>query len=324
MATQPARRRRVPTALFPAIEPYRRGMLKVSDLHTIYFEECGNPRGRPLVFLHGGPGGGCDAMQRRYFDPRKWRIVLFDQRGCGQSRPHAELRENTTWHLVSDIERLREHLGIAQWLVFGGSWGSTLALAYAESFPKRVRALVLRGIFLLRASEIAWFYQDGASQLFPDAFEAYAAAIPKRERGDLLAAYYKRLTSRDRERRRRAARAWSVWEASTSKLVTDPALIRKFSGGRFAEAFARIEAHYFINRGFFEHDDQLLRNARRLRDIPGVIVQGRYDVVCPMRSAWDLHRAWPAAELVVVPDAGHSMSEDGIRAALIAHTDRYA
>ncbi|MBK8958226.1 MAG: prolyl aminopeptidase [Proteobacteria bacterium] len=324
MATQPARRRRVPTALFPAIEPYRKGLLKVSDLHTIYFEECGNPRGRPLVFLHGGPGGGCDAMQRRYFDPRKWRIVLFDQRGCGRSRPHAELRENTTWDLVADIERLREHLGIAQWLVFGGSWGSTLALAYAESFPKRVRALVLRGIFLLRASEIAWFYQDGASQLFPDAFEAYVAAIPKRERGDLLAAYYKRLTSRDRERRRRAARAWSVWEASTSKLVTDPALIRKFSGGRFAEAFARIEAHYFINRGFFEHDDQLLRNARRLRDIPGVIVQGRYDVVCPMRSAWDLHRAWPTAELVVVPDAGHSMSEDGIRAALIAHTDRYA
>ncbi len=324
MATQPARRRRAPTALFPAIEPYRQGLLKVSDLHTIYFEECGNPRGRPLVFLHGGPGGGCDAMQRRYFDPRKWRIVLFDQRGCGRSRPHAELRENTTWDLVADIERLREHLGIAQWLVFGGSWGSTLALAYAESFPKRVRALVLRGIFLLRASEIAWFYQDGASQLFPDAFEAYVAAIPKRERGDLLAAYYKRLTSRDRERRRRAARAWSVWEASTSKLVTDPALIRKFSGGRFAEAFARIEAHYFINRGFFEHDDQLLRNARRLRDIPGVIVQGRYDVVCPMRSAWDLHRAWPTAELVVVPDAGHSMSEDGIRAALIAHTDRYA
>jgi proline iminopeptidase len=324
MATQPARRRHAPTALFPAIEPYRRGMLKVSDLHTIYFEECGNPRGRPLVFLHGGPGGGCDAMQRRYFDPRKWRIVLFDQRGCGRSRPHAELRENTTWDLVADIERLREHLDIAQWLVFGGSWGSTLALAYAESFPKRVRALVLRGIFLLRASEIAWFYQDGASQLFPDAFEAYVAAIPKRERGDLLAAYYKRLTSRDRERRRRAARAWSVWEASTSKLVTDPALIRKFSGGRFAEAFARIEAHYFINRGFFEHDDQLLRNARRLRDIPGVIVQGRYDVVCPMRSAWDLHRAWPTAELVVVPNAGHSMSEDGIRAALIAHTDRYA
>ncbi len=324
MATQPARRRRAPRELFPPLEPYRQGRLKVSELHTLYFEECGNPRGRPLVFLHGGPGGGCDAMHRRYFDPRKWRIVLFDQRGCGRSRPHAELRENTTWDLVADIERLREHLGIATWLVFGGSWGSTLALAYAETFPARVRALVLRGIFLLRASEIAWFYQDGASQLFPDAFEAYVEAIPKRERGDLLAAYYKRLTSRDPVVRKRAARAWSVWEASTSKLMTDPALIRKFSGGRFAEAFARIEAHYFINRGFFEHDDQLLRNAKRIRHIPGVIVQGRYDVVCPMRSAWDLHRAWPEAELVVVPDAGHSMSEDGIRAALLAHTDRYA
>ena len=324
MTTEPARRRRAPRELFPPLEPYRQGRLKVSELHTLYFEECGNPRGRPLVFLHGGPGGGCDAMHRRYFDPRKWRIVLFDQRGCGRSRPHAELRENTTWDLVADIERLREHLGIATWLVFGGSWGSTLALAYAQSFPARVHALILRGIFLLRASEIAWFYQDGASQLFPDAFEAYVEVIPKRERGNLLAAYYKRLTSRDPLVRKRAARAWSVWEASTSKLMTDPALVRKFSGGRFAEAFARIEAHYFINRGFFEHDDQLLRNARRIRHIPGVIVQGRYDVVCPMRSAWDLHRAWPEAELVVLPDAGHSMGEDGIRAALLAHTDRFA
>ena len=324
MTAKPARHRHAPTDLFPAIEPYRRGRLRVSTLHTIYFEECGNPAGRPLVFLHGGPGGGCDAMQRRYFDPRKWRIVLFDQRGCGRSRPHAELRENTTWDLVADIEQLRDHLGIPQWLVFGGSWGSTLALAYAQSHPARVQALVLRGIFLLRAAEVAWFYQAGASQLFPDAWEGYLQAIPKREHDDLLGAYYKRLISRDPQVRCKAARAWSVWEASTSKLVSDPALIKKFGGGRFAEAFARIEAHYFVNRGFFKRDDQLLRNIGRIRHIPGVIVQGRYDVVCPLRSAWDLHRAWPEAELIVVPDAGHSMSETGIRTALIKATDALA
>ncbi len=324
MPSRSAQRHSAPTDLFPALEPYRRGRLKVSALHTLYFEECGNPAGRPLVFLHGGPGGGCESAQRRYFDPRKWRIVLFDQRGCGRSRPHAELRENTTWDLVADIERLRVHLAVRQWLVFGGSWGSTLALAYAQSHPTRVSAMVLRGIFLLRAAEIAWFYQEGASQLFPDAWEDYVGIIPKRERGDLLGAYYKRLTSRDAQLRRKAAQAWSVWEASTSKLVGDPDLIKKFGRGRFAEAFARIEAHYFINRGFFAKDDQLLRNIRRIRHIPGVIVQGRYDVVCPMRSAWDLHRAWPEAELVVVPDAGHSMSEAGIRRALIASTDALA
>ena len=324
MLTKSARRDDAPTELFPPVEPYRRGRMKVSALHTLYFEECGNPAGRPLVFLHGGPGGGCEPAQRRYFDPRKWRIILFDQRGCGRSRPHAELRENTTWDLVADIEQLRVHLSIDQWLVFGGSWGSTLALAYAQSHPARVQALVLRGIFLLRAAEVAWFYQGGASAIFPDAWDAYLHAIPKRERGDLLSAYYKRLTSRDAQVRRKAARAWSVWEASTSKLVSDPALVKKFGRGRFAEAFARIEAHYFVNRGFFEHDDQLLRNVRRIRHIPGVIVQGRYDVVCPMRSAWDLACAWPEAELIVVPDAGHSMSETGIRAALIGATDALA
>ena len=324
MLTKSARRDDAPTELFPPVEPYRRGRMKVSALHTLYFEECGNPAGRPLVFLHGGPGGGCEPAQRRYFDPRKWRIILFDQRGCGRSRPHAELRENTTWDLVADIEQLRVHLSIDQWLVFGGSWGSTLALAYAQSHPARVQALVLRGIFLLRAAEVAWFYQGGASAIFPDAWDAYLHAIPKREHGDLLSAYYKRLTSRDAQVRRKAARAWSVWEASTSKLVSDPALVKKFGRGRFAEAFARIEAHYFVNRGFFEHDDQLLRNVRRIRHIPGVIVQGRYDVVCPMRSAWDLACAWPEAELIVVPDAGHSMSETGIRAALIGATDALA
>ena len=324
MSERTARRRRTPTEMFPDIEPYRRGRLKVSALHTLYFEECGNPAGRPLVFLHGGPGGGIDPQHRRYFDPRKWRIVLFDQRGCGRSTPHAELRENTTWDLVADIERLRAHLGVERWLVFGGSWGSTLALAYAESHAARVRALVLRGIFLLRASEVTWFYQHGASEIYPDAWEAFLAAIPRREHGDLLRAYYKRLTSRDAKTRRAAARAWSVWEGSTSRLVSDPALIKKFTGGRFAAAFARIEAHYFVNGGFFRRDDQLLREVGRIRHIPSVIVQGRYDVVCPMRSAWDLHRAWPEAELVVVPDAGHSMSESGIRAALIAHTHGFA
>jgi proline iminopeptidase len=313
-----------PTELFPEIEPYREGMLSVSRLHTVHYEEVGNPRGKPLVFLHGGPGGGIDPVYRRYFDPKKWRIVLFDQRGCGKSTPHAELRENTTWDLVADIERLREHLGIERWVVFGGSWGSTLSLAYAETHPERVKALVLRGIFLLRRSELLWFYQEGASQLFPDAWEDYVAPIPPRERGDMMAAYYKRLTSKNAKVRAEAAKAWSVWEGTTSKLITDPKLIKRFAGGKFADAFARIECHYFVNNGFLDTDDQLLTNAKKIRKIPGVIVQGRYDVVCPMRSAWDLHRAWPEAKLVVIPDSGHSMTEVGIRRALIAETDRFA
>ncbi len=310
--------------LFPAIEPYRTGRLKVSPLHTIYYEECGNPKGKPVVFLHGGPGGGIDPDHRRYFDPRRWRIVLLDQRGCGKSRPFAELRENTTWDLVADIERLREQLGIDRWVVFGGSWGSTLALAYAETHPQRVKALALRGIFMLRRSELTWFYQEGASHLFPEAWAQYVAVIPPRERKDMMAAYYKRLTSSDPATRRAAAKAWSVWEGSTSKLFTDPALVKKFGGGRFADAFARIECHYFVNQGFFKADDQLLRDAHKLGDIPGVIVQGRYDVVCPATSAWALHGAWPTAKLVIVPDAGHSMSEPGIRSALIEETDGFA
>ena len=313
-----------PRELFTEIEPYSSGKLRVSKLHTLHYEECGNPRGQPLVFLHGGPGGGIDPVYRRYFDPKKWRVVLFDQRGCGKSTPHAELRENTTWDLVADVERLREELGIERWVVFGGSWGSTLSLAYAETHPARVKALVLRGIFLLRKSELEWFYQEGASQIFPDVWETYLAPIPPRERGDMMRAYYKRLTSRTRGVRLRAARAWSVWEGSTSKLFTDPALVKKFSGGRFAEAFARIEAHYFVNDGFLEHNDQLLRDVKKIRRIPGVIVQGRYDVICPMRSAWDLHRAWPESKLIIVPDAGHSISEPGIRSALIAETERFA
>jgi proline iminopeptidase len=313
-----------PRKLFPEIEPYSTGKLAVSKLHTLYYEECGNPRGKPLVFLHGGPGGGIDPVYRRYFDPKKWRIVLHDQRGCGKSTPFSELRENTTWDLVADIERLREHLGIERWVVFGGSWGSTLSLAYAEKHPRRCKALVLRGIFLLRRSELLWFYQEGASQIFPDLWEQYLEPIPPRERGDLMQAYYKRLTSPNRRVRLQAARAWSIWEGSTSKLLLDPALVKRFGGGRFADAFARIEAHYFVHKGFLRRDDQLLRDARKLREIPGVIVQGRYDMVCPMRSAWDLHRAWPEAKLVVVPDAGHSMTEIGIRSALMRETERFA
>ena len=310
--------------LFPPIEPYRRGKLKVSSLHTIAFEECGNRRGKPILFLHGGPGGGTDPIQRRYFHPRKWRIVLFDQRGCGKSTPHAELRENTTWDLVADVEKLRGHLGIDRWVVFGGSWGSTLALAYSETHPERTKAIVLRGIFLLRRKELHWFYQDGASYLFPDAWEDYLKPIPPRERGDLLHAYHRRLTSPSRKTRLDAARAWSIWEATTSKLRADPAVIRKFGRGRFAESFARIECHYFVNRGFLKREEQLIEDVGRIRRIPAVIVQGRFDVVCPMVSAWELHRAWPEAKFIVVPDAGHSMTEPGIQAALVAETDRFA
>jgi len=309
---------------FPQTKPYRSGYLRVSKLHTIHFEEHGNPRGKPLVFLHGGPGGGIEPIYHRYFDPKKWRIVLHDQRGCGRSIPFSELRENTTWNLVADIEKLREHLDIDRWVVFGGSWGSTLSLAYAETHPDRCKALVLRGIFLLRRRELRWFYQEGASEIFPDAWEQFLAPIPPRERGNMMKAYYKRLTSRSPLVRRRAARAWSIWEGSTSKLLFDPALVKKFGGGRFADAFARIEAHYFVNGGFMRPDDQILRDVRKIRKIPAVIVQGRYDVVCPIRSAWDLHRAWPEAKLVIVPNAGHSITEPGIRSALIEETERFA
>ena len=312
--------------LYPPIKPYNSGMLRVSDLHEIHFEECGNRQGKPAVFLHGGPGGGLDPKMRRFFDPARYRIVLFDQRGCGRSRPHAELTDNTTWHLVSDIERLREHLGIERWLVFGGSWGSTLALAYAQTHPDRVSELVLRGIFLLRRWELDWFYQDpgGAGALYPDLWERYVEAIPQSERADMMRAYHARLTSKDAAVRRQAAQTWSMWEGGTSYLRTSPDYVAKFEKSRYAEAFARIECHYFVNGGFFRTDGQLLEDVHRIRHIPAVIVQGRYDVVCPMRSAWDLHRAWPEADLRIVPDAGHSAFEKGNLHELILATDRFA
>lgn len=308
---------------YPDLPPYRRGRLKVSDLHEIYFEECGNPHGKPAVVLHGGPGGGISPFLRQLHDPQDYRIVVFDQRGCGQSTPHAELRDNTTWHLVADMERLREHLGIDRWQVVGGSWGSTLALAYAETHPHRVTELIVRGIFTVRKSEIDWFYQKGADALFPDMWEAYVAPIPESERHDLVGAYHRRLTGSDLAQQLACARAWSQWEGSTLSLLSDPKRVEEFGGDRFAIAFARIECHYFHNRGFFECDGQLLDNAHRLRGIPGVIIQGRYDVVTPMQTAWDLHRAWPEADFIVIPDAGHTATEPGIRDALIAATDRF-
>jgi len=310
--------------LYPALEPFDTGYLPGSGPHEIYYEQCGNPRGKPAVFLHGGPGAGGDATARRFFDPSRYRIVLLDQRGCGRSRPHAEVRDNTTWDLIADIEALRVKLGIERWLVFGGSWGSTLALLYAETHPDRVTELVLRGIFLLRPSEIDWFYQHGASELYPDAWEPYWNFIPEAEQGDMLAAYHRRLTGPDPVVALEAARRWSVWEGSTSHLRASASTVARFGEDQFALAFARLEAHYFVNQAFMEVPDQILRDVRRLQHIPAVIVQGRYDVVCPLRSAWDLHRAWPEATLVIVPDAGHSAFEPGIVHELVTATDNFS
>ena len=309
--------------LYAPIEPFDTGRLKVSPIHEIYYEQCGNPQGKPVVFLHGGPGGGISSDYRRYFDPKVYRVVLFDQRGSGKSTPHASIEENTTWHLVADIERLREHLNIRHWQVFGGSWGSTLALAYAETHPDRVRELVLRGIFLCRPKEIRWFYQEGASEIFPDVWEEYLKVIPENERADMVSAYHRRLTSDDQAVRLEAARAWSIWEGSTSRLFFDPTMIEKFADPEFALAFARIECHYFMNNAFFSSDNYLIENVGPIRPIPAVIVQGRYDVVCPVKSAWDLHRAWPEAQLNIIPDAGHSISEPGIIDALVRATDQF-
>jgi proline iminopeptidase len=317
----PARR-----GLYPALESRRSGMLEVSDLHRVYWEESGNPAGKPVVFLHGGPGGGTDPRMRRFFDPARYRIVLFDQRGCGRSTPHASLVDNTTWHLVDDIERLRTHLGVERWQVFGGSWGSTLALAYAQAHPSRVTELVLRGIFLVRPWEFRWFYggPDGTGALFPDLYEEYVRPIPAAERADMMGAYYRRLTSDDPKVRAEAARAWSIWEGATSFLRLNPDYVAKFGEDVYAEAFARIECHYFVNGGFLSSPTQLLDEVPRIRHLPCTIVQGRYDVVCPMKSAWDLHKAWPEADLRIVADAGHSAFEPGTLHELVEATDRYA
>jgi proline iminopeptidase len=309
--------------LYPEILPYRAEHLAVDDRHSLYIEQVGHADGLPALFLHGGPGAGCEPYHRRFFDPARYRVVLFDQRGAGRSTPHADLQDNTTWDLVADIERVREHLGIDRWLVFGGSWGSTLALAYAEKYPERVRALVLRGIFLCRPHEIAWFYQQGTSRLFPDYWEDFVAPVSPDERGDMLAAYHRLLTGDDELRRLAAARAWSVWEGRTATLLPDERVAGHFAQAHVALSMARIECHYFVNDAFMR-PNQLLEDAGRLAGIPGVIVHGRYDVICPVENAWELHRAWPESELVIVPDAGHSAAETTTRARLVEATDRFA
>ena len=310
--------------LFPPIEPFRHERLKVSGGHEIYYEECGNPQGKPVLIVHGGPGGGCNATMRRYHDPSRYRIILFDQRGCGRSLPHASLEANTTWDLVADMERLRGRLDIERWQLFGGSWGSTLALAYAQTHPAHVSDLILRGIFLLRREELVWFYQAGCGWLFPEAFEEFRKIIPPDERGDMIAAYYRRLTHPEREVQIAAARAWSIWEGSTLSLTQDPERLKLFGADTYAIAFARIECHYFINRGFFERDDQLVANVHRIRHLPCTLVHGRYDVVTPVKSAWDLSRVWPEADLRIVGDAGHAMTEPGIVHELVGATRRHA
>jgi proline iminopeptidase len=309
--------------LYPPIEPFEHGLLEVGDGHRIYWERCGNPQGTPAVFLHGGPGSGCNADQRRLFDPARYCVTLFDQRGCGRSTPHASLDANTIWHLVDDIEHLRVMAGAERWLVFGGSWGSTLALAYAETHPERVSALVLRGIFTMRQEELRWFYQDGASWVFPDAWEDFVAPIAPSERHDLMAAYHRLLTGPDGPTRTAAAVAWSQWEGRTVTLLPNPGLDLAHTDPHFALAFARIENHYFVNHGFFD-EGQLLRDAGRLKGIPGAIVQGRYDMCTPAKTAWDLHRAWPGAEFTLLTDAGHAYKEPGTLDALVHATDAFA
>ncbi len=312
------------TWLYPPIEPYHSAHLDVGDGHSIYFEECGNRNGKPVLFVHGGPGGGTSPEDRRFFNPNAYRIILFHQRGAGFSTPAASLHENTTWKLVEDMETIRRHLSIEQWQVFGGSWGSTLSLAYAILHPKRVTELVLRGIFMIRKKEIDWFYQHGASEIFPDVWEQYRDAIPEPERRDFVSAYYQRLTHEDETIRLAAAIPWTTWEMATARLYTSPEVLNALVTPEFALKFARIECHYFTHKGFFESEDWILKNIEKIRSIPTVIVQGRYDVVCPATSAWDLHRAWPEAKFMLIPDAGHSSREPGISRALVSATDRFS
>jgi proline iminopeptidase len=308
--------------LYPKIKPYDSGFLNV-DEHQVYFEQCGNPNGKPAIFLHGGPGGGGSEDVRRFFNPDLYRIVVFDQRGCGRSKPHGCLENNTTWDLVSDIENLRNKLGIEKWLVFGGSWGSTLSLAYAQAHPESVSEIVLRGIFLLRKEELHWFYQDGASRIFPEAWSSFLEIIDEDKRDNLMSAYHKIFTSDDKQKRLIAAIAWSRWEAATSSLSYKPSLVEEFSDPEFALAFALIENHYFINKGWFETENQLIENIDKIRSIPSVIVQGRYDVVCPMKTAWELSEAWPEAEMIIAPSSGHTAFEKEITHALISATNKF-
>ncbi len=307
--------------LYPEIQPYVNHSLEVEPPHCLHLEECGNPEGLPVLFVHGGPGGGCEPYHRRFFDPDRYRIILFDQRGCGRSTPHASLQANTTQALVADMEAIREHLGIERWLLFGGSWGSTLSLVYAETHPQRVLGMVLRGIFLCRPHEIQWFYQEGAGRLFPEQWQEYLAPVAEAERGDMLGAYQRLLNGDDELQRMAAAKAWSLWEGRTSTLRPSKAVEEHFADPYTALAMARIENHYFMHDSFLE-PDQILRDAERLQGIPGCIVQGRYDVVCPAESAWQLHRAWPGSRLEMIDDAGHSASEPGTIDALVRATDR--
>ncbi len=309
---------------YPPIEPFNRFNLPVSDTHTLNVEEVGNPKGTPVIFVHGGPGGGIDENHRRFFDPKRWRVILFDQRGCGKSTPFGELKDNTTFDLVADMEKIRQHLNIDRWHVFGGSWGSTLALSYAITHPTLVQSLVLRGIFLVRKQEIDWFYQHGASMYYPEEWEDFLAPIPEAERGDLVRAYHKRLNSSDEKTLREAAIAWSKWEGSTSKLKKNDSMVQSFSDDHFAYAFARIENHYFVHGAFFSEDNWILNNVAKIKDIPGIIVQGRYDMPCPPTSAYELHKKWPKSKLIIVEEAGHSASEPGITSALVAATNHFA
>ena len=310
--------------LFPNIEPFNTFHLPVSDLHTIYVEESGNKNGKPVIFLHGGPGGGVDPKYRRYFNPKKWHIIMFDQRGCGKSTPFAELKENTTWDLVDDIEKIRNHLSIDNWVVFGGSWGSTLSLAYSQTYPNSCKGLILRGIFLVRKKEIDWFYQEGANNIFPDRWESFLAPIPIEKRDNLMQAYYEILTGDDHFKKIEAAKAWSTWEGSTVRLMQDENFISDFSDEKFAEAFARIECHYFMNNCWFNSNNHLIENVDKIRHIPGVIIHGRYDIICPVVQAWDLHQAWPEADLHIIPDAGHSIFEEGIKDKILEYTEKFS
>lgn len=309
--------------LYPEIKPHARHELAVQEPHVLYVDESGSADGLPVVFVHGGPGAGCDAASRRYFDPNLYRIVTFDQRGCGRSTPHASLEDNTTQALIADMERIREHLGIDKWVLFGGSWGSTLSLAYAQAHPDRVLGLILRGIFLCRPQEFSWFYQEGASRLFPDFWEEYIAPIPAEERDDLVQAFYKRLTGADQIAQMHAAKAWSTWEGRTATLRPNPQVVERFSEPHRALSIARIETHYFVNNAFLE-EDQLLRDMPKIAHLPGVIVHGRYDVICPLDNAWALHQAWPNSELQIIRDAGHAAAEPGITDALVRAADQMA